>query len=574
MKTFDLNRPINGADDLSDGVIIAMSLKNIDANHFNDTWLQKITINEKDNYRIKILGQPIVNFQMPDVYMIAESTNEVELSRLLQLVLGCAVNCERKRCYIEHIRSMEESVQHILMNAIQELMNQEYQMIKERHPEIEDQLKHALEELNHTIKVKDEIENHCHELDRQIAVLQNDNLDLIQEVACLNERIQQYERAKNAEEASYICFNNLQQQRIQSQQDEISELEISTFDRFKTELESTIDAYKTRLEDMIDLQKQAKYLEETNFRLMDEKSNLEHEYKQTKLLQTQIEFHKKINQTLNQKISEIQITVDNIVLERRHAAELLDLVTAEKESLMNEIKLLRKANKNLRIISFDDGNIKCSNDCIDYRSIHLDVVQTNSQDQFTVSLEDLKNLNSPADVRKHLIHSLQEENHSEQILLLEADYQQLKDQNNQLTNDLWMANQKILELNATLKDTTTLVDNSTEVADLKKSLNYAMSQYEQESIRMQSQINELKQKLEMIEQQLTEKDALLMKKAEEIDVLEKYYLQYLEKAKMIIRQMDPHSSHSFINRKVQSLQQQLNEKNRRLCELEDCNFVA
>ncbi|CAF3590455.1 unnamed protein product [Rotaria sordida] len=511
MKTFDLNRPINEADDLSDGVIIAMSLKNIDTNHFNDTWLQKITINEKNNYRIKILGQPIVNFQMPDVYMIAESANEVELSRLLQLVLGCAVNCERKRCYIEHIRSMEESVQHILMNAIQELMNQEYQMIKERHPELEDQLKHALEELNHTIKVKDEIENHCHELDRQIAVLQNDNLDLIQEVTCLNERIQQYERAKNAEEASYVCFNNLQQQRIQSQQDEISELEISTFDRFKT---------------------------------------------------------------LNQKISEIQITVDNIVLERRHAAELLDLVTAEKESLMNEIKLLRKANKNLRIISFDDGNIKCSNDCIDDRSIHLDVVQTNSQDQFTVSLEDLKNLNSPADVRKHLIHSLQEENHSEQILLLEADYQQLKDQNNQLTNDLWMANQKILELNATLKDTTTLVDNSTEVADLKKSLNYAMSQYEQESIRMQSQINELQQKLEMTEQQLTEKDALLMKKAEEIDALEKYYLQYLEKAKMIIRQMDPHSSHSFINRKVQSLQQQLNEKNRRLCELEDCNFVA
>ncbi|CAF0931543.1 unnamed protein product [Rotaria sordida] len=411
---------------------------------------------------------------MPDVYMIAESANEVELSRLLQLVLGCAVNCERKRCYIEHIRSMEESVQHILMNAIQELMNQEYQMIKERHPELEDQLKHVLEELNHTIKVKDEIENHCHELDRQIAVLQNDNLDLIQEVTCLNERIQQYERAKNAEEASYICFNNLQQQRIQSQQDEISELEISTFDRFK--------------------------------------------------------------------------------------------------SLMNEIKLLRKANKNLRIISFDDGNIKCSNDCIDDRSIHLDVVQTNSQDQFTVSLEDLKNLNSPADVRKHLIHSLQEENHSEQILLLEADYQQLKDQNNQLTNDLWMANQKILELNATLKDTTTLVDNSTEVADLKKSLNYAMSQYEQESIRMQSQINELQQKLEMTEQQLTEKDALLMKKAEEIDALEKYYLQYLEKAKMIIRQMDPHSSHSFINRKVQSLQQQLNEKNRRLCELEKKNM--
>jgi len=52
---------------------------------------------------------------------IAESTDETELSRLLQLVLGCAVSCDRKQFYIEHIMSLEESVQHVLMNAIQEV---------------------------------------------------------------------------------------------------------------------------------------------------------------------------------------------------------------------------------------------------------------------------------------------------------------------------------------------------------------------------------------------------------------------------------------------------------------------
>lgn len=53
--------------------------------------------------------------------IIAENIDETELSRLLQLVLGCAVSCDRKQVYIEHIISLEASVQHVLMNAIQEV---------------------------------------------------------------------------------------------------------------------------------------------------------------------------------------------------------------------------------------------------------------------------------------------------------------------------------------------------------------------------------------------------------------------------------------------------------------------
>lgn len=55
------------------------------------------------------------------VVRLAESTDETEMSRLLQLVLGCAVSCDRKQFYIEHIIFMEESIQHVLMNAIQEV---------------------------------------------------------------------------------------------------------------------------------------------------------------------------------------------------------------------------------------------------------------------------------------------------------------------------------------------------------------------------------------------------------------------------------------------------------------------
>ena len=44
-----------------------------------------------------------------------------ELGRLLQLILGCAVNCDDKHEYIQRIMGMEESLQHVVMMAIQEV---------------------------------------------------------------------------------------------------------------------------------------------------------------------------------------------------------------------------------------------------------------------------------------------------------------------------------------------------------------------------------------------------------------------------------------------------------------------
>ena len=56
------------------------------------------------------------------LYLVpGEQSDEGELGRLLQLILGCAVNCEDKQEYIQRIMSMEESVQVVVMNAIQEV---------------------------------------------------------------------------------------------------------------------------------------------------------------------------------------------------------------------------------------------------------------------------------------------------------------------------------------------------------------------------------------------------------------------------------------------------------------------
>ena len=78
---------------------------------------------------------------IPDMNEIGEKQNEEQMGRLLQLVLGIGIHCDGKEglilylvfldmcpmpaClvgYIQTIRSMEESVQHVVMEAIQHLM--------------------------------------------------------------------------------------------------------------------------------------------------------------------------------------------------------------------------------------------------------------------------------------------------------------------------------------------------------------------------------------------------------------------------------------------------------------------
>lgn len=123
---------------------------------------------------------------------------------------------------------------------------------------------------------------------------------------------------------------------------------------------------------MSDLRQQMKYLEETNLRLFDEKANLEQEYKQAKLLQTQVEFHKRTNQELYQKISELQRVADKAEFEKTRAEERLNAINAEKivsrylnqnsltfvfcfKSLINEIELLRETNEKLSGVNLDEG---------------------------------------------------------------------------------------------------------------------------------------------------------------------------------------------------------------------------
>lgn len=138
VSTIDKSSGSQSAKELSDGVAMARALHQIAPETFTDGWMAKIKTDVGQNWRLKISNVKkvveglfdyyvdVLNINLseqarPDVQLLVEQADPVELGRLLQLILGCAVNCNKKQEYITQIMDMEESLQRNIMQALQDL---------------------------------------------------------------------------------------------------------------------------------------------------------------------------------------------------------------------------------------------------------------------------------------------------------------------------------------------------------------------------------------------------------------------------------------------------------------------
>ncbi|XP_063726997.1 protein Hook homolog 3-like isoform X3 [Symsagittifera roscoffensis] len=130
----------NNPSVLSDGIILADCLHQIAPFHFDSEFLAKIKREDLVDYRLKannlkkvvqfvtsfyqeVLFQELDDQLLPDETRIAADCDGEETSKLLRLVLGCAINCDQKEEYISGIMALEQSIQQDVMNAIQILMS-------------------------------------------------------------------------------------------------------------------------------------------------------------------------------------------------------------------------------------------------------------------------------------------------------------------------------------------------------------------------------------------------------------------------------------------------------------------
>ncbi|XP_053395415.1 protein Hook homolog 3-like isoform X3 [Mercenaria mercenaria] len=620
LETFNLDSPHQSPEQLSDGIAMAKVLHQIAPDYFNENWLNRIKTEDVTNWRLKVsnlkkilkgileynlevLGIQIHDFQMPDVNAIGEHSDHGELGRLLQLILGCAVNCTEKQEYIQRIMAMEESVQHVVMTAIQELMTKE--ITTDMDSEVGEQLKRTVEELNSAIEAKEELMQRCHELDLQVTALVEEKQNLSVENEKLSERLNQAENLDDPSTPAGKRFQMIQHQ-LEQCQEENYKLE-STKDDFRIKVdvlqkeinelidknselltqadenrglkdelddlrqaaeqvvkyEVQIESYKKKMDELSDLRGQVKLLEDKNTKYMQENLELQEDVRKSGAVKQQLDVYKRQVHELQSKLTEETKRADKADFENKRMNEKVMTLMREKERIVTERDSLREVNEEL----------KCT------QSQHVgagggDDLSTTSQ---------MEMLSLPPEVKEKILR-LEHENKmlklkssgdsDEQSQVLQTMLDDANSRKNELETEIRLANQKNMELEAQIEDLQEMakstVSNS-EMVELRKKLDEQVLLTQQKDKLIQKERDSVLEVQKELTAQTEEVEKLrdkIEKKEEEKRVMEERYKKYFDKARSVINSLEAKSKSGNNYQDVQALKQQIQEKDKLIEQLQ------
>uniref|UniRef100_A0A8C1RBM1 Protein Hook homolog 3 n=1 Tax=Cyprinus carpio TaxID=7962 RepID=A0A8C1RBM1_CYPCA len=588
IQTFGVDAPCSAVDEMTSGVAMAQVLQKIDGMYFTDAWISRIKPDVGDNWRLKIsnlkkilkgildynhevLGQQINDFTLPDVSLIAEHSDAAELGRMLQLILGCAVNCEQKQgvcvvcvcvnawCCIcsthTHTHTLTLCASVLKVAALQEEKSSllaENQVLMERlnqsdsiedlnspagrrHLQLQAQLEQLQEETFRLEAAKDDYRIRCEELEKELMEVRGQNEEL----------------TSLAEEA-------------QSLKDEMDVLRHSS-DKV-SKLEAQVEAYKKKLEDLGDLRRQVKLLEEKNTSYMQNTVTLEEDLRKANAARGQLETYKRQVVELQNKLSEESKKADRMEFEYKRVKEKVDSLQKEKDRLRTERDSLKETIEELRCVKAQESQLT-SGDC------DHDLVSSCSCCLLRERLIRLQHENK-------MLKLAQEGSDNEQIALLQS----LLEDANSRKSELETENRSHTHTHThthTEKERHTHRDTHTHtVGGARSRFSSAGDTYIIVLIcrdKLSDATNELQKKSTAIEelenkhtssiQKIEELEDALKKKDEDMKQMEERYKKYLEKAKSVIRTLDPKQNQGSAP-EVQALKNQLQERERMMHTLE------
>ncbi|XP_061153439.1 protein Hook homolog 1 isoform X1 [Syngnathus typhle] len=626
LQTFNNSAPCTTVEDLTTGVTISQTLQQIDPSWFTDGWLARIKTDVDDNWRLKwnnlkkilqmvleyyneVLVQGLSDFPLPDVALVAEHSDPVELGRLLQLVLGCAVRCERKQEYIQNIMTLEESVQHVVMAAIQELLHRETMtpLGAELSGDLEQQLRKALEEVSELSSEKEALAQRCQELDQQVAILQEEHNSLLAENDILTDRANQLDTFDDPNTPSGRKHSQLQQQlellqeenfrleaakddyrihceelekqlvEVQHRNDELTglaeesrslkdELDVlrNCSDRVVM-LEASVETYKRKLENLGDLKRQMKLLEENNTIYMQNTVSLEEELRKANAARAQLETYKRQVQELHRKLSDETRRADNQAFELKKLEEKHELVTKEKERIIMERDSLKELNEELRCTQAQQHQLSQAG---------MLPSTSPSQDNLAAELIPIEHREKFIRLQheNRMLRVQQEEFEREKIASLQAQLEDAHKSHSQLDTENRLSRQRVSELQQQVEDLQKALQSQAVKPDdsnLKRKLDAHMVQLNE----AQDEILKKKELLEDLQPENTQNSlkvdelmAALKKKDDDMRAMEERYKMYLEKARNVIQALDPKLNPATAE--IQVLRNQLADRDKQILNLE------
>ena len=297
----------------------------------------------------------------------------IPIGRMLQLILGCAVNCENKQEYIESIMNLEESVQQVLMLAIQEMIKSAGDSSPVTH------VTNVMSELEDSNREREELRQRCHELEIQVKLLSEDKSIISAELDKLQEKVKGTD-ADDLESHSQADYQikDLRRQLEKGQEDvykmerekievtvKVEELEKACEESASREAElqvladqarllkdevdilretsdkvekyeGTIEKMQKKMEEMADLKRQLKLLETKNTSLMHINIELEEDVKKAGNWRPTMEKYKKQTNELQDKIDAEMKRADKSEFETKRLLEKLEAISVEKDRLQSE----------------------------------------------------------------------------------------------------------------------------------------------------------------------------------------------------------------------------------------------
>ncbi|KAM6913741.1 protein Hook homolog 2 isoform 2-T2 [Lycodopsis pacificus] len=618
----------NSKQDLTDGVAIAHVLHRIDPSWFHETWLGRIKEESGDNWRLKVsnlkkilksmleyyldlLGHQVSDEHLPDVNLIGEMGDVTELGKLVQLVLGCAVSCEKKQEQIQQIMTLGESVQHVVMTAIQELLSKEpssepgspetygdfdYQSRKyyflseeadekldlsQRCRDLEHQLSVALEEKSsqqaETRSLREKL-SRCDSLDISTTAITGKKLLLLQ--SQMEQLQEENYRLDNSRDDMRVRGEILERevldlqlrneeltslaQEAQALKDEMDILR-HTSDRVN-QLEAVVETYKRKLEDLGDLRRQVRLLEERNTVYMQRTCELEEELRRANAVRSQLDIYKRQAHELHTKHSAEAMKAEKWQFEYKNLHDKYDAQLKEKERLISERDTLRETNDELRCAQVQQRCLGGSGGLCDsgvtVGNLAAEIMPTELKETVVRLQSENKML------------CVQEEAYRQKLVEVQAELEEAQRSKNALETQNRLNQQQISELRSQIEEhQKALHDQDSKTEDsslLKKKLEEHLEKLHEAHSDLQKKrevIDDLEPKVDgSMAKKIDELQESLRRKDEDMKQMEERYKRYVEKARTVIKTLDPKQQPAPPG--VQALKNQLTERERKIKHLE------
>ncbi|XP_036705277.1 protein Hook homolog 2 isoform X3 [Balaenoptera musculus] len=634
LQTFHVPPPCTSPQELSSGLAVAYVLNQIDPSWFNEAWLQGISDDPGPNRRLKVnnlktilqslveysqdvLGHPILEQHLPDVSLIGEFSDPEELGKLLQLVLGCAISCEKKQEHIQRIMTLEESVQHVVMEAIQELMTKDTSdsLSPETYGNFDSQSRRYYF-LSEEADEGDELRQRCLDLERQLVLLSEEKQSLVQENEVLRERVGRSEgegatgltakkllllqsQLEQLQEENFRLESGREDERVrcaelerevaelqqrnqeltslaqeaQALKDEMDELRQSS--ERAGQLEATLSSCRRRLGELRELRRQVRQLEERNAGHAERTRQLEEELRRAGSLRAQLEAQRRQVQELQGQRQEEAMKAEKWLFECRNLEEKYELVSKEKERLLAERDSLREANEELRCAQMQPRGLTQADPSLDPTS---------------PAVENLAAEILPAELRETLLQ-LQLEN--KRLCQQEAadrerqeELQRHLEEANRARHGLEMQHrlnqQQLSELRAQVEDLQkALQEQGGKTEDsistlLKRKLEEHLQKLHEADLELQRKreyIEELEPPADSSTRRIEELQHNLQKKDADLRAMEERYRRYVDKARTVIQTLEPKQRPpGGALPDLHTLRTQLRERDVRIRHLEQMDF--